>query len=211
MAFTSPTPDSLLRRALGGDQTALADLFTRDGVVARRALYDAVPTKYQSVLSLDDVMQQAYAEAVVSLPRFEDRGQGSFAAWLTQLARCTLMDALRMLEADKRGGGRHRVEAQGSPENSCANLFDMLCQTMGTPSRHAARHEAAAAVLAAIDQLSPQQKQVVEMYDLQGKPAAEVAAAMGRSEGAVYLLRVRAHRRLAEAMGAPANYLTRGQ
>ena len=39
---------------------------------------------------------------------------------------------------------------------------------------------------------------------------AEVAAALGRSEGAVYLLRVRAHRRLAELMGAPANYITKG-
>src|SRR5262245_6691365 len=126
MAFNSPAPDALLRRALGGDQSAIADLFTRDGVTARRALYDAIPAKYQSVLSLDDVMQQAYAEAVVNLPRFDDRGEGSFAAWLTQLARCTLLDALRMLDADKRGGGRHRVEAHTTPENSCANLFDML-------------------------------------------------------------------------------------
>ena len=40
------------------------------------------------------------------------------------------------------------------------------------------------------------------MYDLMGKPVAEVAAALGRSEGAVYLLRVRAHRRLADILGA---------
>ncbi|HYE63406.1 MAG TPA: sigma-70 family RNA polymerase sigma factor [Phycisphaerales bacterium] len=200
--------DPLLSRALEGDQKALADVLTRDGVFARRALHDAIPAKYQSLLSLDDVMQQAYAEAVVALPRFEDRGQGSFAAWLTQLARCTLLDAVRMLDADKRGGGRVRVEVH-SRENSCANLFDMLSQTFATPSRHAARHEAVNAVLAAIDQLPDAQRQVVEMYDLQGKPASEVAAALNRSEGAVYLLRVRAHRRLAETMGAPANYLTR--
>jgi RNA polymerase sigma factor (sigma-70 family) len=86
----------------------------------------------------------------------------------------------------------------------------MLCQTMGTPSRFAARHEAAAAIRHAIDQLPDPQKQVVEMYDLMGKPVAEVAAALSRSEGAIYLLRVRAHRRLAELMGAPANYLTKG-
>jgi RNA polymerase sigma-70 factor (ECF subfamily) len=202
--------DELLKKAMSGDQKSLADILTRDGVQARAALHTAIPAKWQSILSLDDVMQQAYAEAVVSLPRFEDRGQGSFAAWLTNLARCTLIDAIRMLEADKRGGDRKRIQAAGNPDDSCSNLFDMLAQTMGTPSRYAARHEAAAAVRHAIDQLQGPQKQVVEMYDLQGKPVAEVAAALGRSEGAVYLLRVRAHRRLAELMGAPANYLTRG-
>jgi RNA polymerase sigma factor (sigma-70 family) len=201
--------DALLEKALEGDQSALAQVLTRDGQVARRALHDAIPARWQSLLSLDDVMQQTYAEAVVALPRFENRGEGSFAAWLTQLARFTLLDAIRMLEADKRGGDRKRIMAP-SRDDSCSNLFDMLCQTMGTPSRFAARHEAASAILQAIEQLPGPQKQVVEMYDLQNKPVAEVAAALGRSEGAVYLLRVRAHRRLAEMMGAPANYLTRG-
>jgi RNA polymerase sigma-70 factor (ECF subfamily) len=208
----STTVDELLAKALAGDAEALADLLTRDGTIARQTLHGSIPAKWQSVLSMDDVMQQTYAEAVVSFHRFENRGQGSFAAWLTQLARCTLIDAVRMLEADKRGGDRKRIQARGggSHEDSCSNLFDMLCQTMGTPSRYAARHEAAAAVVHAVEQLPPPQKQVVEMYDLQGKPVAEVAAALGRSEGAVYLLRVRAHRRLAELMGAPANYVTRG-
>jgi RNA polymerase sigma factor (sigma-70 family) len=201
--------DPLLSKALAGDQRSLSDLLTRDGAIVRATLHAAIPQKWQAILSLDDLLQQTYAEAVVSLPRFEDRGQGSFAAWLTQLARCTLIDAVRMLEADKRGGDRKRIQPR-SPEDSCSNLFDMLCQTMGTPSRYAAKHEAAQAVLHAIDQLPPNQKQVVEMYDLQNKPVAEVAAALSRSEGAVYLLRVRAHRRLAELMGAPADFLTRG-
>jgi RNA polymerase sigma-70 factor, ECF subfamily len=200
--------DELLNRAIAGDSRALADLLTRDGLNARAALHTAIPVKWQSLLSLDDVMQQTYAEAVVSFSRFEPRGPGSFAAWLTNLARCTLIDAIRMLEADKRGGNRKRI--QPSSDDSCSNLFDMLCQTMGTPSRFAARHEAAAAIRHAIDQLPDPQKQVVEMYDLMGKPVAEVASAIGRSEGAIYLLRVRAHRRLAELMGAPANYLTKG-
>jgi RNA polymerase sigma-70 factor (ECF subfamily) len=204
----TPGEDDLLTRAMAGDTKALADLLTRDGVDVRRALYGAIPTRWQSVLSLDDVMQQSYAEACTSFARFEPRGQGSFVAWLTTLARCTLLDAIRMLEADKRGGDRRRINP--NPEESCASLFDMLSQTMGTPSRFAARHEAAAAVRTAVDQLPPPQKQVVEMLDLQDKPVAEVAAALGRSEGAVYLLRVRAHRKLAELMGAPANYLTRG-
>src|SRR4026207_1750203 len=69
--------DELLAKAMDGDPRALADLLTRDGSVARGAPHDAIPAKWQSVLSMDDVMQQTYAEAVVSIGRFENRGQGS--------------------------------------------------------------------------------------------------------------------------------------
>jgi RNA polymerase sigma-70 factor (ECF subfamily) len=199
----------LLGRAQAGDTDALSELLTLCGPRVRRELFDAIPARWQSVLSMDDVMQQAYAEAFVHFKKFADRGSGSFGAWLSTVAKCTLIDALRMLEADKRGGDRRQVRPMAG-EDSLVSLYDMLGHTTGTPSRHAARHEATAAMKFAVEQLPTAQRQVVEMYDLQGKPVAEVAAAIGRSEGAVYLLRVRAHRRLAEIMGAPANYFTQG-
>jgi DNA-directed RNA polymerase specialized sigma24 family protein len=46
------------------------------------------------------------------------------------------------------------------------------------------------------------------MYDLEGRPVQEVAQALGRSPGAVYMLRARAHRRLSEIMGTASRYVT---
>ena len=48
--------------------------------------------------------------------------------------------------------------------------------------------------------------QVVSMYDLQGRPVGQVAAALGRSTAAVFMLRARAHDRLAEIMGSASKY-----
>jgi RNA polymerase sigma-70 factor (ECF subfamily) len=205
----SEPDDALLVRAVGGDADALAVLLERYGPQVRRSLDGSIPARFQSLLSMDDVMQQAYAEAFTSIRRFVPRGHGAFAAWLAALARCNLLDAVRMLETDKRGGDRRRIESARFPgDDSYFSLLDVVAVTTGTPSRFAARDEGCRAVRAALDRLPEVQRRVVEMYDLQGHAAAEVAAAIGRSEGAMYMLRARAHRALAEHMGSASDFLT---
>jgi DNA-directed RNA polymerase specialized sigma24 family protein len=39
------------------------------------------------------------------------------------------------------------------------------------------------------------------MFDLEGRPVQQIASALQRSEGAVYMLRARAHDRLREILG----------
>ena len=53
---------------------------------------------------------------------------------------------------------------------------------------------------AAIDQLPKDYRRVVQLYDLDGLAAAEVARQMDRSDGAVYMLRARAVDRLRELL-----------
>jgi DNA-directed RNA polymerase specialized sigma24 family protein len=50
---------------------------------------------------------------------------------------------------------------------------------------------------------------VIELYDLQERHIEEVAQSLGRSVGATYMLRTRAHRALAEALGSPSMFLSR--
>jgi len=192
--------------ALGGDADALAELFERFGPAVRAALAAEIPHRWQSVISADDVMQETYTDAFLGLSQFTPRGPGSFAAWLTTVARRNLLDALRMLEADKRGG-RRRIQGQGAEESLLA-LHDRLASTRSTPSRHASQKEAVAFLRSAIEQLPPKYRTVVEMYDLEGKPVTEVAAALGRSPGAVFMLRSRAHRMLAANLGAASKFLS---
>ncbi|HEY3232002.1 MAG TPA: sigma factor-like helix-turn-helix DNA-binding protein, partial [Roseiflexaceae bacterium] len=62
----------------------------------------------------------------------------------------------------------------------------------------------------AISRLPPAYEQVVRLFNIQGQSAAEVAQQMGRSVGAVYLLRMRAHQRLREELGSSARYFSDG-
>ena len=200
---------SLLERAAGGDQDALEQLLQRDGPLVRGHLAGEIATRWQSVLSIDDVMQQTYIDAFLDVGRFEPRGDGSFAAWLTTLARRNLLDAIRMLDAEKRGG-RHASGGPRSAEESLAVLSGMLGHAQSTPSRHAARNEARASLRKAIEQLPDTYRKVVQMYDLEGRPIEEVAEALKRRPGAVFMLRSRAHRYLRRTMGTASLYLSTG-
>ena len=199
--------EELLNQAIAGERDALGELLETHGPAVREKLAGAIPKRWRSLLALDDVMQQAYADAFLDIDRFTPQGEGSFAAWLLTLAKRNLLDAVRMLEAEKRGGNRKQVEP-GAADKSFVTLYELLGGTSSTPSRKAARSEACIELEQAIRRLPRAQRQVVQMYDLEGRPVEEVAAALERSSGAAYMLRARAHRRLSEIMGTASKYLS---
>jgi len=202
----APT-DNLLCRAARGDQGALVALLERHGPSARRSLAGQVPKRWRSVLSEDDVMQQTFADAVGHICEFESENESAFAHWLTTIAKRTLLNAIKMLEAEKRGGTRKRLEQPASEESFVA-LWELLATTGSTPSMCVARREAQGALASAIEQLPEAYARVVQMYDLEGWPVHEVARALQRSPGAVFMLRARAHQRLHEIMGRTSEFFS---
>jgi RNA polymerase sigma-70 factor (ECF subfamily) len=202
-----PNQDELLARAVEGDADALGKLLEIHGPPIRRSIAGRIPRRWQALLSEDDVMQQTYADAFRSMAQFESFGDDSFTAWLTRLAQCNLHDAVKMLEREKRGGARRRIEAVGD-DGSYAALYELVSATSSTPSRRAARAEARQTLEHAIAQLPEVYRQVVQMYDLAGQDVQAVAAALDRSPGAVYMLRARAHRRLGELLSSATDFLS---
>ncbi len=99
----------------------------------------------------------------------------------------------------KRPDPRARVQRKDS--DSHQELLDLLSATSTTPARRAARGELVDLLKAAIRTLPDSYQRVVEMFDLEGQPVPEIASALQRSPGAVYMLRARAHDRLREILG----------
>lgn len=193
------TPEcELLQRAVGGDPAALAALLERNGPIVRARLAADMPRKWQSVLSVDDVLQQAYTDAFLAIGRFVPQGDGAFLAWLTRLARNAMLDALDMLHAAKRGGNRNKIEPD--TERSLTGLLDAVKAVSATPSREVAARESLEALRRCIERLPQAYRQVVDLYDLQQCSIEETAASLGRTVGAAYMLRSRAHRMLAELL-----------
>lgn len=198
----------LLSKAIGGDEQALSQLLEEHGPAVRRRLVGAIPKRWQSLLSEDDVLQQTYVDAFRDIGRFVGDEGRAFEAWLHTLAKRNMLDGIKMLEADKRGGDRRRIEP-GSREESMVALYEVLGGAITTPSRKVARREAGDALKKALDSLPTAYRQVIEMYDLEGRPIEEVAAELKRSSGATYMLRSRAHRLLCEVMGTESKYLSK--
>lgn len=202
-------PDQLLNKAIKGDTASLMDLLEQISPRVRARIEGRIGPHLRSSLDVDDVMQVTYIEAVLRLERFTGGGVSGFQAWITRLAENNLIDAIRSLEAARRPDPSKRVTTGGrSGHESMMALIDVLSGSMTTPSRHAAKGEAFQHMEAALQSLPKDYERVVRLYDLQGKPMEEVAKELGRSEGAAYMLRARAHDRLRDAMGPPGNFFS---
>lgn len=203
----SARDQELLGQAADGDQDALVELLQRHGPDLRHRLAGKIPDRWQSLLTADDVMQQTYTDAFLDIGRFRPQGPDSFVHWLNKLADRNLLDAIRMLEADKRGGGRECLRP-AALDDSFLSLYELLGKTTITPSREAARHEAKTAIERTIPHLPEPYRVVIQMYDLEERPLQDVASALKRSHGAVLMLRARAHNRLRQLLGSASDFLS---
>jgi DNA-directed RNA polymerase specialized sigma24 family protein len=123
------------------------------------------------------------------------------------MAENNLVDAVRAMESAKRPNPARRIVPSNRQESMVA-FVEMLGASSTTPSRVVAKGEAAHHLDAALSSLPPDYEKVVRLYDLEGKGITEVCEAMGRSEGACWMLRARAHDRLREAMGPIGNFFS---
>lgn len=201
-----PTEQALVARAQGGDDQALGTLLKTCGPLLETHLQGKIPERHQALLTSDDVIQETYHEAFKSLSTFTFRDAGSFLAWLRRVADSTLADAIRMLDAQKRGGGWNRLTPM-NPDDSISRLFEALTQT--TVASAAARKENAARLEEAISQLGPVYQAVVRGFDLHSREMESVAAELGRTVGAAYMIRARAHSKLRELLGSSGRYFAR--
>lgn len=200
--------DVLLKKAKGGDQGALMDLLEQAGPIVRARLAAKISGPWRAAIDEDDVMQVTYIEACMRLDHFTSGQSREFVAWLNRLAENNLIDAIRAMECAKRPNPTKKLSVAPGVD-SMTTLVELLGVTYTTPSTQAARGEAAGILEDAIKGLPPDYETVIRMYDLQGKNVQEVAAELKRSEGAVFMLRARAHDRLRELLGSGSKFFSR--
>ena len=124
--------------------------------------------------SSEDAVAETFVRAWKALPRFKDKGV-PFSAWLYGIARNVVADEIK---------ARKRVEPR---------------ETL--PDKAATPNEDDRIVLGAtIARLPKEQRQVIEMKYLIGMRNEEVAAALGRSIGAVNALQWRGLKKMRELM-----------
>lgn len=193
-----PTEQSGLEHAaVRGDESALRELLLRFGPEVERRL--DVPTKWRAVLDPADVMQVTYLEAFLHIGRYDPTRVESFVRWLGQIAENNLRDAIRALGRQKQPQPERRITPKATQESMVA-LVELLGATSTTPSRELAAGEACARLMTAVDALPETYRIAVRLYDLEGRSIEEVAQALGKSPGAVHMLRARAHDRLREML-----------
>ncbi len=203
----SDAADTLIHKAVAGDTEALSALLREHGPAVESAL--SIDPIWQAALEPADVMQVTYLDAFFRIQSFDVDGAASFATWLRRIAENNLKDAIRGLSRQKRPQPRNRVMPVNLAD-SMVELFDLLGGTSSTPSRQVGRQELCSILDSAISGLPDDYSRVIRLYDLEGAPIGDVAAALGRSPGAVHMLRARAHDQLRVALGSASIFFDSG-
>ncbi|NOT01450.1 MAG: sigma-70 family RNA polymerase sigma factor [Phycisphaerales bacterium] len=199
--------DTLTTRALSGDRDALEEVLDKYDERVRRRLAGRIGAAYRSAFDLDDVMQVTYLEVFLKIEQFIPSGPDSFFEWVSAIGENNIRDAVRELNRAKRPP-RGRQVSLPHADDSFVVLLELLGGTSSTPDRRAARGEAKTLLEAAIARLPEDYRNAVTLMDLNGMAAEDAAGTMGRSKGAMHMLRARAHERLALLMGSRSNYLS---
>jgi RNA polymerase sigma-70 factor (subfamily 1) len=199
-----PTADdhALFARAAAGDQDALGALLVRNlpWLEAYLRLHAGGALRRKEALS--DLVQSVCVAALRDLRGFEFRGEPQFRHWLCQQALHKVINKREFHGAAKRDVAKEVAFDQpgtGGGSSPMLACYATLC----TPSRHASGREEIARVEAAFDGLPAEHREAITLRRIVGLDYPEIAAAMGKSEGAVRNLVYRGTARLGALLDGP--------
>ena len=197
----------LVDKAVAGDRVAIHQLLVLHTSAVSSFAASRLPASVRDVIDPEDIVQETIAEAFRSVSRFRPQDGTPFHAWLKGIAERKVMDTVKGLQRQKRGGEFHRVrQVAATDTQSVADLVNLLSGGGHTPSGSAAGHEAVQAVQQAIDRLPEDYQQVVQLRLLEGKSLEETAQLMDRGPRAVQGIIDRAKKKMRAALGRLSKY-----
>jgi RNA polymerase sigma-70 factor, ECF subfamily len=160
---------NLLTKIADGDRNALSQLYDRYS----RLIYAVAWKSLNSVEDCEEVVLEVFAQVWRIADRF-DAEKGTPEQWIFTLAHSRILDRLRKLQRI------NKVNTAIAAEKEIA--FSTISVDPLEAVEIAERRQE---VLAALSQIPPEQRQVIEMSYYQGLTHTEIAIATGLSLGTV--------------------------
>ncbi|MFT4299250.1 MAG: sigma-70 family RNA polymerase sigma factor [Aeromicrobium sp.] len=171
---------ALVDLATSGDAEAFGQLY--DHYV--NGIYRFIYYRVGSAQLAEDLTSETFVRGLRAISRFSWQGK-DFGAWLTTIARNLITDHFKSSRA------RLEIVSDAVPETK---------KSPPTPEEEVLTLVSNEMLREAINTLPQEQRDCILMRFMQGLSIAQTAAALGRSEGAVKQLQLRAVRRLAKNM-----------
>ena len=156
--------------------------------------------RLRSKLDESDVIQQTILEAHRCRNQFRGISEADRLSWLRQILANVLARFGRHFSAGMRDVQKEQ-SLEAALDLSSSRLAAVLVADQTSPSGRVAREEELALMARALNQLSEDQRRVIEWHHLQGLSVTEVAELMNRSRPSVAGLLFRGLNRLRELMG----------
>ena len=181
----------LLKEARNGDASAAGVLLERCrnylNLVARTQLEHALAVRADA----SDIVQETFLEAHRDLHRFKGSSEHELLAWLRTILNRNLIDQIRYHGAQRRDW-RRDGSLELMVEQSSAAIHAALGLSTNTPGQKVIKKEQSLRFADALEQLKAEYREVIVLRNLLGMTHTQVAEKLGRTEGAVRMLWVRA-------------------
>jgi RNA polymerase sigma-70 factor (ECF subfamily) len=135
-------------------------------------------------LDSSDIVQQTLLDGYAKRAQFRGTSEQETAAWLREILKHNLADALRNQRRAKRDVRREQA-FDVEIDASFRRTQNWLAAVQSSPSQRAVKQEDLLRLSVALTELPKAQREVIELHHLQGLKLAEVSAEIGRSEAAV--------------------------
>lgn len=187
-SFTSTF--NLLERFREGDETAFNQLFTKYKPRLAVLIRYKLGTPLRERVEVDDILQEVFLTASRDIQKFSYRSSGSFMRWISSIVDHVIIDEVRSQTSQK----RYAKEIVGF--RSASNPGGPEPRDLQTPSQILIQQESVDRLLARLDSLPADYRDVILMAKLEGLSSSEIAERLGRTREAVAVLLHRALQRL---------------
>jgi RNA polymerase sigma-70 factor (ECF subfamily) len=170
----------LVERSANGDINAFGKLYD----IYLSSIYRYIYYHVKDRMAAEDLTHEIFIKAWEAIGKYEWRGQ-PFSSWLFRIARNHTIDFYRAAKRD-------------------ANLKERLSVADRDPESEAEEAFAQKELLSAVSSLPPQQKEVIMLKFIVGLDNQQVSLIMGKSQGAIRIMQMRAldalHQKLSGAI-----------
>jgi RNA polymerase sigma-70 factor (ECF subfamily) len=149
-----------MEQVAAGDQQAFSELYDRHAAIALGIVTRVVGNRQMA----EEIVQEAFWRVWKQAETY-DATQASFRTWFLVIARRMAIDALRQIQ-------RRPQSADGEQAEIALERTEADTNVAETVERDATR----TTVRKALDELSPEQREVLEMAYFKGKTRREIAA-----------------------------------
>jgi RNA polymerase sigma-70 factor (ECF subfamily) len=194
--------DELIRRAVGGDEVALAELFACYQNQLLRMVRLRLDRRLQGRLDPSDVLQEAYLDLSRELPRYAATRPMEFFLWLRVVVSQRLMRIHRQhLGAQVRDAAQELSLFSGPfPQASSVSLASRLMGRLTTASEAAMRAEVQLRLQDALNDLEPLDREIIALRNFEELSNREAAAVVGLTPAAASKRYIRALTRLQRSL-----------
>jgi RNA polymerase sigma-70 factor (ECF subfamily) len=202
--LTMQDETTLEARVRAHDESALVAYIE----VVRPRLMAVIEKKMSAALrgkvEAEDILQELSIDCVRALPQihFDER---EVFPWLCKVAERRIIDAQRRFFAVQKRAANREIGLHGAADDDGAGgLINLLVASMTSPSAAFSRDRKEFQLAAAIDSLAEENRLALRMRYVENKPTREIAAELGKSDGAVRVMLTRSLKKLQKILGPDA-------